>query len=398
MTIRVPTDVDKTERLATLIPFKYSNSDQIERANTWAYGKTVTVNIEPSMEISIKHTGNTFTRYPHITSLSIFASNSQPQIIKNEITSGFRILSKKTAHVISPDNFILQISQNNVNYLIQHCTIVNGTITTPCIWGEHNNEMFLLSTTSPHYTKAIAYTNKLKTKVDIDDVAVGDVVDLINESIFENNQICTYVGKYWFAFLKINRTDPTQPQFQISQTYLNVFSTKASMFVIHQPNISRIVEKNNLLNQQPASITKIKNAFRKKLRHFYNEIGPIDQLLHIDNNIINNATFHFGEESINTLQPIDFKNNWPMKNKKRIIPILTFTNNEKYIVYEMQNRIYMKQIEFINKKLVFPPKTRSQRRIWLVDSIKLDNATISRLQVMYNDIEIHLDPKVLTMV
>lgn len=397
VTIQVSKNVDSTERHAMFVPFKCRHSEHITKANLWAYNRTVDVNIEPSMEITVTHTGNSYYNRPHITSLSIFASNSQPRFIKNEPQAGIKLIYGQPSFVITPDNLKVSINPHNVYHLIQHCTIVDGIITTPCIWGEYKDEVFLLSTTSPHYTKAVAYTEKLNKKIDFSEVSIGDVVDIINESIFEKHQICTYVGKYWFAFLHIDRTNPNQRRLQIKNTYLNVFSSKSSMFVIQQPVVSRIIEKTPLLNQRPVSINKIKNMFQNKLHYFYSEVGTVDQLLHVSENVIKSEDIIFLEENVASLPATHFSSadNWPKHNTRRIIPLLTFKNNEKYMMYENPSKLSMRQIEFVGGKLIFPPTSRTQRRTWQVDVVKLAEATVSRLKVMCHDVEIYVDPKII---
>lgn len=107
---------------------------------------------------------------------------------KNEPMSGFILLTSERRHrtsnvvwrILDPRGFVLEITSENLEQIIRVCTIEEGEITVPCLWGRHGSTNVLLPTSDPIYKAAQENTKRASKTVSIKNVNPGDKVLLHN--------------------------------------------------------------------------------------------------------------------------------------------------------------------------------------------------------------------------
>ena len=110
--------------------------------------------------------------------------------IDNELYPGFYIIKPDRAnwskdkpwYIADPRGFAFRLTQNNLENIISTSLISNGIIQESCRWSridEHYN-MCLISESSPEYDSTLNTTNMIKNRVSMDQVDIGDIVELQN--------------------------------------------------------------------------------------------------------------------------------------------------------------------------------------------------------------------------
>ena len=85
--------------------------------------------------------------------------------------------------VIDPRGFLVRISSKNLASILQVTGITEGLIQDKCVWARNDEktEMVLVPVSSELYKDAVEGTELIETKVDINDVSIGDTVLLQNK-------------------------------------------------------------------------------------------------------------------------------------------------------------------------------------------------------------------------
>lgn len=120
-------------------------------------------------------------------------------IIENIPLTGFKLTEdiKSGRHgggsdywlIEDPRGFSLHIRDKNFAKLLSECTIHNGEILDPCIWGKYNGIDYLLSTNGKDYEQAIKYNEIASKKESIRKVLPGYKITL------QNGDTGIYLGK-----------------------------------------------------------------------------------------------------------------------------------------------------------------------------------------------------------
>lgn len=84
--------------------------------------------------------------------------------------------------VIDPRGFLVRISNNNLEEILQVTGITEGLIQERCVWARNDTQtkMTLVPVSSPVYVDAVKNTQLIEEKVNIKDVQIGDRVILQN--------------------------------------------------------------------------------------------------------------------------------------------------------------------------------------------------------------------------
>ncbi len=85
--------------------------------------------------------------------------------------------------VIDPRGFLVRISSQNLENILHVTGITEGLIQEKCVWARENSEtaMCLIPVSSANFTEVIENTELIESKVDINDVQIGDTVFLQNK-------------------------------------------------------------------------------------------------------------------------------------------------------------------------------------------------------------------------
>lgn len=150
----------------------------------------------------------------------------------------------KVFNVIDPRGFILQIYADNLFYLIEKCTIINGVISEPLIWTRNKQNNFLALESDVSVKPIKEYAKSL---------TVGDKI------IRTDGSEQLYLGKKYIHEIKYNYTDRWNAHYT-SQFPLKMLKTeyvgKKHLFYDEQWGYSYtsgipkcvIVSSNNILN------------------------------------------------------------------------------------------------------------------------------------------------------
>lgn len=132
-----------------------------------------------------------------------------PVVLKNEPLIGFRILDcvqRMGGHkwrIEDPRGFELEISSENLRYLISEGVIDRSEILEPCIWGRGRSDNFLLPISSDLYRESTEATSLVKKNVSLRDVKLGNLITL------QNGNQGRYAGKLVIVERKHNDDEET---------------------------------------------------------------------------------------------------------------------------------------------------------------------------------------------
>lgn len=104
-------------------------------------------------------------------------------------TSSRYTTSNKWINVVDPRGFMLQITPDNLLEVIRNCTIVNGVVETPCVWGRAGSNVYLLRVTHP------AFIAKTEGRTEVNDLEIGSIY-MIGQ---RDSAHYVYLGEYYLA-------------------------------------------------------------------------------------------------------------------------------------------------------------------------------------------------------
>ena len=98
--------------------------------------------------------------------------------------------SDSTWLVIDPRGFITRITQRNMANILDVTGITEGLIQQRCVWAreDEKSELELIPMSSPDFVEAIENTELIESKVNLDEVEIGDTV------LLQNKLMGTYLG------------------------------------------------------------------------------------------------------------------------------------------------------------------------------------------------------------
>ncbi|MCK9530997.1 MAG: hypothetical protein M0R77_10640 [Gammaproteobacteria bacterium] len=186
-----------------------------------------------------------------------WASRSKVQVpaktFKNKPMVGFEIrksvqhyrsrgANKEVWRILDPRGFELEITNDNMEFIIDHCILDKGEIISSCIWGREGSRNMLLPVDCDEYRAAIANTERLSKKASMRDVKLGDHVT------FKKGTRGRFLGKYYKYVLEIGN------QFDLSST-IEVSSSKYYVFVDDKQEltISSSVQVSEINKSEPIS-------------------------------------------------------------------------------------------------------------------------------------------------
>jgi hypothetical protein len=142
----------------------------------------------------------TVDRWANFNTRGTTPDSINPVIINNTPVAGFKIAESVRRvywgggnvvwRIVDPRGFELEISSSNFAKIIDCTTIENGEIKMECVWGRDKAQNVLLPINSEPYEQAIVNTKRVKTRVPIKDINIGDII------LLHSGLECEYVGAY----------------------------------------------------------------------------------------------------------------------------------------------------------------------------------------------------------
>lgn len=141
--------------------------------------------------------------------------NIEPRVIKNEPVLGFKVVdtvsrystSNKLFRVYDPRGFELEITADNLFYIIRECGIVKGMITEPMLWAREGSKPFLINASSKAYVDYLKGPDP-KEKLEL---VPGKFFKHPGADIFYR-----FEGKFYYNLLdlEMNRNDPDEYEYR----------------------------------------------------------------------------------------------------------------------------------------------------------------------------------------
>lgn len=186
-------------------------------------------------------------------------SDVKHHVIPDKILRGFTLgtMITRNGHTVwrvqDPRGFILEISAENLSYIIQHTSIIDKEIQCACRWAWSRNVLYLLPVDSDLYKDAQINTDRRHAKrIRPSDVTPGSDVVLVN------GERCSYLGTAW-----ITTTSKPKKKYHVMR-YGNYVQ-----FRVSAPTIVRVTQDHNykweyremlmdtLIHNLPTFITEI---------------------------------------------------------------------------------------------------------------------------------------------
>lgn len=142
--------------------------------------------------------------------------------------------TRETWRIIDPRGFELEITNSNMEFIIDHCILDKGEIISSCIWGRDGTVNLLLPVDSKEYKDAIANTERQGKKASMKEVRIGDHVT------FKKGNKARFLGKYYKHRIELGS------QFESANT-IEMYSTKSYVFL----------ENNDLVITSSAQVSEI---------------------------------------------------------------------------------------------------------------------------------------------
>ena len=126
----------------------------------------------------------------------------EAKTINNDLMSGFKLAANALRHgtntvswrIVDPRGFELEINSENMANVVRLTTIENGEILSRCVWARKGANNVLLPEESEEYQDALKNTKRVKTKISIRDVNIGDKV------LLHNGEKVVYLGNLFTLF------------------------------------------------------------------------------------------------------------------------------------------------------------------------------------------------------
>jgi hypothetical protein len=178
-----------------------------ETQDSWAYGRGIKIHIDEDDNVTASGSSNSYSK--SLDAATIFMTNCYPRILKNEPIDGFQIAKSVrrsgwsgsgnvTWRITDPRGFDLEIRSENFAKLVASGTLINGVIQGKCAWARDGSNNVLLAEDSEPYQSAVVVTTKLKNKISLKDVKLGDTVDVMTGGKMLTAQ---YLGKMFFMYM-----------------------------------------------------------------------------------------------------------------------------------------------------------------------------------------------------
>jgi hypothetical protein len=175
--------------------------------DNWAYGRGIKIHIDEDDNVTASGCSNHYRK--SLDAATIFMTNCYPRILKNEPLEGFQIAKSVrrsgwsgsgnvTWRITDPRGFDLEIRSENFAKLVASGTLINGVIQGKCAWARDGSNNVLLAEDSEPYQSAVVVTSKLKNKIVLKDVQLGDTVDVMTGGKVYTAQ---YLGKMFFMYM-----------------------------------------------------------------------------------------------------------------------------------------------------------------------------------------------------
>lgn len=349
VTIQYRADSSAEGKLGFLSPYTKDAAfkKRKDTQDKWAYGYGITVNIDDNDEITVTGQGGGNNRAGNWDSAALFMANCYPRILDNVLIEGFEIAKSVRRYgwngggnvlwrIADPRGFELEISSENFARIIDCATIENGTIKGKCIWGRDGSKNILLPEASDVYQDAVKRTTQVNTKISLNDVQVGDFVELLSKD--GKDLEGQYLGKYFFLqFVQGENTDETSRyyrygngvyHFNKKQVERYLFKQQnGKYFTLSTPKVTKIIDK----IETPLNKTDVAQEVSSYLSNT-NEIDGIDEVILLSPNKIKLS------EVTSKLVPIEYTGEkWPTAHRYYTEIIICELGGKYYVSRNMED-------------------------------------------------------------
>ena len=195
------------------------------------------------------------------------------KVFKNKPMVGFEIRksvqyrsrhsSKETWRIIDPRGFELEITNSNMEFIIDHCIIDKGEIISSCIWGRDGSENLLLPVDCKEYKEAAVNTDRLGKKASMREVKLGDHVT------FKKGNKGRFLGKYFKYMLNISEYDEIAEPIDMSSAKVYVFINPDNTLQISGSVQVSEINKSEAITEAEAEVlvNQLVNEATKKYRY-----------------------------------------------------------------------------------------------------------------------------------
>lgn len=176
--------------------------------------------------------------------------------------------SRETWRIIDPRGFELEITNSNMEFIIDHCIIDKGEIISSCIWGREGSTNMLLPVDSKEYQAAAVNTERLGKKASMRDVKLGDHVT------FKKGNKGRYLGKFFKYTLSIGNEYDESKTINRSSAKAYVFITEKKELIISNTVQVSEINKSESITEKDAEILVNQIIDNENKKYWYSD-NPI---------------------------------------------------------------------------------------------------------------------------
>lgn len=183
--------------------------------------------------------------------------------IRKSVRYRGRNSTRETWRIIDPRGFELEISNSNMEFIIDHCILDKGEIISSCIWGREGSDNLLLPVDSKEYKEAIANTERLGKKASMKEVKLGDHVT------FKKGNKGRYLGKYFKYTIRLDEYDNESKIMEPSSAKQYVFEGPDGNLIISSSTQVSEINKSEPISEADAEayVNQVLNKTNKKYRY-----------------------------------------------------------------------------------------------------------------------------------
>lgn len=116
--------------------------------------------------------------------------------VQNDCLTGFRFVDGQGNKVFDPRGYCLSLEEEAIAYILQHATVIKGTILDRCKYATDGRILYLLPENTPLFIAAGENTERVCEKVNRKELRIGNKIEL------ESGEVGIYYGSHHFAYTK----------------------------------------------------------------------------------------------------------------------------------------------------------------------------------------------------
>lgn len=205
------------------------------------------------------------------TYVSTHANTPRPGFV----VLGMRCYNGRLWNVVDPNGIATEISANNMDYILRHASLLEGTIDRPCVWvhgmGESRHNLMLVPVGTSIYTDALNNTRLLSTAPTIRDLKLGDTITTYGRVTG------VYLGAY--GLISSARTVGGQARMRpLVHSRVHTFKTSDGIYYSTRP---QILSRDSTASPEltPAAAAALVDASVASGDYFYESARPVSSSL-----------------------------------------------------------------------------------------------------------------------